>query len=130
MRTFTKVRCPPFNYVNRNDLVFLKEYSGPVKGVCVIDYVLFFDNLTPSGIIAIAKKYNDLLRLPDYYINSKLNAKYVTLIKMKNIIKTPFIYLKKRSRAGWVVLLPPSEKISSLEEALWYIREYYSKNLR
>ena len=43
---FTKVRCAPYGKIHADDLVYMKESGGPVKGQFTVAEVETFDNRT------------------------------------------------------------------------------------
>ncbi len=112
---FTKVRCAPFGQVNANDIVYLKESGGLVKGMFRVAQVETFENLTIGQICDLFyKEYREQIFSTDVAASMHdppdkwLNAKHATLIHVSDPIAfdDPFPFPKRDPRA-WVVLDTP-----------------------
>ena len=111
---FTKVRCAPFGKVHEDDVVYLKESGGLVKGMFTVAKVETFENLTDAQICDLFyKEYREQIfselsasmqRPPEKW----LTAKHATLIHIADPIafEEPFPY-KQKGRSAWLVLDRP-----------------------
>ena len=111
---FTKVRCAPFGKVHEDDVVYLKESGGLVKGMFTVAKVETFENLTDAQICDLFYKeyreqiFSDLSASMQRPPEKWLTAKHATLIHIADPIKfeNPFPY-KQKGRSAWLVLDTP-----------------------
>jgi len=98
-------RIPPYLAVQKEDEILLKSSGGKIIGKASIDNCLFYDKLSPAKVVQIKNNYNSAAILDEKFWESKINAKFATIIFLKNPRKflTPVIY-KKNDRRAWVVL--------------------------
>lgn len=101
---FSKVKCAPYGQVSIGDIILLKEQSGPIRGQAEIAKVIFFSDLTPESVICIKKEYNNRLRADDEFWEAKMDAKYATLMFLRDVQELPSQEFEKKDRRGWVVL--------------------------
>ena len=82
---FTKVRCAPFGKVHEDDVVYLKESGGLVKGMFTVAKVETFENLTDAQICDLFYKeyreqiFSDLSASMQRPPEKWLTAKHATL---------------------------------------------------
>lgn len=81
----TKHQRPPYNGVESGDRIYFKESAGPWRLTAVADEVLFEDDLTPGRIREIRRDYNDLIRGDGRYWKWKRDARYLTLIWLREV---------------------------------------------
>jgi len=111
---FTKVRCAPFGKVHEDDVVYLKESGGLVKGMFTVAKVETFENLTDAQICDLFYKeyreqiFSDLSASMQRPPEKWLTAKHATLIHVSNPIAfdDPFSY-RQKGRSAWLVLDRP-----------------------
>ena len=112
---FTKVRCAPFGKVHEDDVVYLKESGGLVKGMFTVAKVETFENLTDAQICDLFYKeyreqiFSDLSASMQRPPEKWLTAKHATLIHIADPIvkfEKPFPY-KQKGRSAWLVLDTP-----------------------
>ena len=112
---FTKVRCAPFGKVHEDDVVYLKESGGLVKGnLFTVAKVETFENLDKSGIQAIYERCGQAIfcqYFTRFFPPEKwVAAKHATLIYVSDpvVFDEPFPY-RQKGRSAWLVLSAPLE---------------------
>ena len=109
---FTKVRCAPYGKIHADDLVYMKESGGPVKGQFTVAEVETFDNLTDDIVDQIYDKHCEKILVNTYdYDTPPLKwyfSRYATLIHVTDVIVygNPFHY-KQKGRSAWLLLDEP-----------------------
>ena len=107
---FTKVRCAPFGKVHEDDVVYLKESGGLVKGMFTVAKVETFENLTDAQICDLFYKeyreqiFSDLSASMQRPPEKWLTAKHATLIHIADPIaslKIRFPISRKDGQRGW-----------------------------
>jgi hypothetical protein len=101
---FSKSRTPPFDRVQKDDIVFLKEVSGPIHAIALTSQVLFFGPLKPGEAEYIMESYQEGLQLDSDFQKSKQDSHYATLISLGRILPIKPIQLIKLDRRPWVIL--------------------------
>ena len=88
----------PYGKIHADDLVYMKESGGPVKGQFTVAEVETFDNLTDD----IVDQIYDTPPLKWYF------SRYATLIHVTDVIVygNPFHY-KQKGRSAWLLLDEP-----------------------
>jgi len=83
----------------------LKESGDKVLGQVSVDNVLFYENLDGEMIGRLRKEYTTETGMPDEFWQRKANARYASIIFLKNPRRflTP-LKIKKHSRLPWVIL--------------------------
>ena len=103
---FSRVKNPPFGVISSGDLVYIKPSGEDIIGQFRVQKVFFFDGLSEIDIKTIKKDYGKEILADENYWETKVNAKYGTLIFIGNsskFITSPVKFSKKDLR-GWVVL--------------------------
>ena len=83
----TRINCPPFGQIAVGDKILLKESGGPVWACAIARKIWFFENLNPDRVKNIRKRFNHRIQADDAFWNAKENARYATLISLKEIKK-------------------------------------------
>lgn len=101
---FSSVRCAPWDAVKENDVVLMKQSSGPVVGTFIVGFVSSY-RITGGDLDDIRCLFGDSIRAEDdeFWAN-RSGAKYATLMGIAahhRIQPTP---IPKRDRRGWVVI--------------------------
>lgn len=100
---FSKNKIEPYNSINKDDIVFIKESGGKLIGYFTINEVKFFD-LAKTSSKTIKTKYNNQLLLDKTFWNTKEYSRYATLIFIEKIcIIKPFNIVKRDIRS-WIKL--------------------------
>lgn len=113
---FSSKKIAPFEKVSKNDVILLKRSGGPILGICRVSNVRYY-KLTPSIFLDIKKNYSESLCIQkSEFWDEKRNAVYVTLINIDYPVEIQPLYINKRDRRGWVVLI--NNNIINLEKFL------------
>lgn len=101
---FSSVRCAPWDAVNENDVVLMKQSSGPVVGSFVVSFVSSY-RIAEGDLEDIRSLFGYSIRAEDNeFWTNRSGAKYATLMGIAahhRIEPTP---IPKRDRRGWVVI--------------------------
>ncbi len=81
----TKDARDPFENVEPGDRIYFKISSGPFAATAIVDHVLFESNLTPRRVNEIRRDYNDQICGEPKFWNWKRDARFCTLIWLKDI---------------------------------------------
>lgn len=101
---FSIVRCAPYGRVDVDDLLLLKQSSGPIVGVCRVDRVWSYE-LDPLTFDEIRDKFSGMLCADgSNFWDSRKRAQYATLMRICDATKIKPIACEKRDRRGWVIL--------------------------
>ena len=103
---FSAVRCAPWDAVYENDVVLMKESSGPVVGSFVVSFVSSFCIAEGNGDLDhIRGLFGDAIRAEDdeFWVDRN-GAKYATLMGIKDHHRIEPTPIPKRDRRGWVVV--------------------------
>lgn len=114
---FSKIRCMPFETIEKGDLVLMKKSGGPIVGYFVAGKVRFFKDLTQNKLEGIVKSYWDKLVLTHEFWKLKKDSKYLSLIEITRPTKFRMpVLVKKKSLSGWVSIGGDSQKQIQLFE--------------
>lgn len=101
---FSKKRIPPFDSIEKGDLVMLKRVGGGIAGVCLVDKVWFY-NLTPGSVKEIKERFGKGICPADSsFWDERRDAAYCSLIWVKSYRTLDDVPVQKSDRRGWVVL--------------------------
>ena len=103
---FSINKCAPVGRVESGDILLLKKASGPVVAMCSVDHVWTYILDTPT-FNTIRKEFSRSLCAEDpSFWDARKDAKFATLMRIKNVVEISPIHCGKRDRRGWVVLGP------------------------
>jgi hypothetical protein len=103
---FSTRRYAPYQQVEAGDIIFLKQSSGPIVGLCEVGSAWFYQ-LDPASLGAIKKEFTQALCAQDpNFWEKRKKASYATLMRIRYVHKITPIKYDKRDRRGWVVLKP------------------------
>ena len=102
---FSLDKIPPYEVIRKGDEILLKQSGGNLIGKVEVDNVLFYENLDGEAIGKLRKEYYKEMCTHDKFWHEKANARYASMIFLKNPIRflSP-IKNKKKDRRSWVVL--------------------------
>lgn len=101
----SKIKCAPFEQIEKGDLVLIKQSGGPVVGYFQAGDVKFYDEITPDKLKQLIKKNWNQLAMTEEFWEMKKKSKYATLIQIKKPTKFRLpVAVKKKSLNGWIVL--------------------------
>ncbi len=101
---FLKTRRYFFDQLGVDDILFLKESSGPVCGKAKVTAVKRFENLQPALIKKIKEQYNKSICGTEEYWKSRINSRYGILVWFTDIERIEPIYIRKSDWRSWIVL--------------------------
>ena len=100
----TKVKRVPFSCVEKGDLIYFKQSSGPVRAIAKADKIMQYKDLTPSTISSLKTKYNrGICGAVDYW-QMKKDSRYAVLIWLKDVCEIDPIKIEKTNQQAWIVL--------------------------
>ncbi len=96
---------PPFGVLEKGQRIYLKESSGPVRGVARAGKVIFRRINGSEDLRRIRQKYGEGIMAKDGFWESNSGAEYCTLIFLEEVraLSKPF-RISKNDMRGWVVL--------------------------
>jgi hypothetical protein len=101
---FSIKRTPPYGSVREDDILLLKEASGPIVGVCQIGSVWNYE-LDTQTLQNVRYEFADALCAVDpHFWESRSSASFATLMRLHSVQRIAAISIAKRDRRGWVVL--------------------------
>jgi hypothetical protein len=101
---FSKVTCVPYGGVFPNDVLLLKETSGPLRAIAVVSCVSNHGPLSPGEAQELMRRHRDRLRLDGDFVALKRNSRYATLMHLGSVFRVRAVKISKRDRRPWVVL--------------------------
>ncbi len=101
----TRTSKPPFGVVKKGQRIYLKQSSGPVRGVCTAGRVICRRIDGSQDLAMIRQEYGERIMAKDDFWESRDAARYCTLIFLKGVraLGEPF-RISKNDMRGWVVL--------------------------
>ena len=101
---FSTRKFAPYNRVDKGDVVLLKQSSGPIVGLCQVNYVWFYQ-LDPESWRTIREDFAAAIcaQNPDFW-KEREAATFATLMRIQHVKSIEPIKFAKRDRRGWVVL--------------------------
>ena len=101
----TRTSKPPFGVLKKGQRIYLKESSGPVRGVARVGKVIFRRINGSQDLAMIRQEYGERIMAKDDFWESNGGAGYCTLIFLEGVrgLSKPF-RISKNDMRGWVVL--------------------------
>ncbi len=81
----TITRHPPYRRIKTGERIYFKESSGPYRATAVAGKVDFFDNLTPTQMMALRKRFDAKVCGDNAYWNAKSRSRYATFIELRDV---------------------------------------------
>ena len=104
---FSTRRFAPYDQVKQEDIILLKEASGPVVGICQVKTAWFYE-LEEESWGEIKQNYTKELCAQDpQFWHDRQDALFATLIRIGQVLPIEPFSVEKRDRRGWVVLHAP-----------------------
>lgn len=108
----TKNRIAPFGRAASGDIVFFKRSGGPISAVAFVDRVLNRETRSSDEVVMLASQYADGLSYELGYADSKRDARYATLLWLRDVTKLEEpLALTKRGRQSWVTVEPTDRRV-------------------
>jgi ASC-1-like (ASCH) protein len=101
---FATRKFAPFRQIVPGDVILLKQSSGPIRGLCTVSDVWFY-NLAPNSWKKLRSEFAEALcaQDPDFW-KARQNASYATLMRLSFVRSIDPVAFPKQDRRGWVVL--------------------------
>lgn len=108
----TKNRIAPFGRAASGDIVLFKRSGGPITAVAFVGRVLHRETRSSEEVGVLASRYADGLSYEVGYADSKRDARYATLLWLRDVttLQVP-LALKKRGRQSWVTVEPTDRRV-------------------
>lgn len=104
---FSTRRFAPYDQVKQEDIILLKEASGPVVGICQVSTAWFYE-LEEESWGEIKQNYTKELCAQDpQFWHDRQDASFATLIRISHVLQIKPFSVEKRDRRGWVILQSP-----------------------
>ncbi len=101
---FSSRRFPPYQRIDRGDIILLKQSSGPIVGLCEVEDAWFYE-LDKNAWKKIKRDFASALCAQDpEFWDSRKSAIYATLIRISHVKTITPRFIQKRDRRGWVML--------------------------
>lgn len=100
-------RCAPFGLVTPGDEILFKQSGGPFRACARVAGVMTFEDLRPSDVRALARRYGDLVGADDAYWEARIECRYATLMWLGDAspdVVTPKFARKAGARSAWYLL--------------------------
>ncbi len=109
---FSADRRAPYQQVNAEDVVLLKQVSGPICGIARVARVWYYE-VNPKVFWSIRCNFGARLHIEDPEMWDRFKkASYATLIQLNNVQRlNPISYVKRDQRA-WVIFRPESTQLT------------------
>lgn len=101
---FSVNRIAPFEDVSTGDVLALKQQSGPVVGLCVVEHAAFYELDPPTWRLLRDQFARSLCAEDDDFWAAREHARYATLMTVVHAHWIDPVRVKKRDRRGWVAL--------------------------
>lgn len=101
---FSINRIAPFEDVSTGDVLSLKEQSGPVVGLCVVEHTAFYELDPPTWRLLRDQFARPLCAENDDFWAARERARYATLMSVVHAHWIDPVRVEKRDRRGWVRL--------------------------
>ena len=99
---FSAREIAPYRRVEKDDVILLKQASGPIVGAFNAAAVWYYE-LDP-GSWAEVREFAAALCAHDGFWEAREAASFATLVRVDSVRPLPALSVPKRDRRGWVVL--------------------------
>jgi hypothetical protein len=100
---FSVNRVSPFGVVATGDVLALKEQSGPLVGLTLVEHAAFYE-LDPAALAEIRREFTSRICADRAFWRARANARYGSLLRVAAPLRIDPLFLAKRDRRGWVRL--------------------------
>jgi ASC-1-like (ASCH) protein len=95
----------PFQAIEPGERIYFKQSAAPFRATAIADHVLFADDLTPKRVQQLKRDYNDAILGDSEFWKLKREAKYATLVWVRDVEPVHFgPQLKPQRGIAWVRL--------------------------
>lgn len=109
----TKTMQPPHGRVACGERLFLKASGGPFMATAIAGRVSSFEDLLPSGIRKLRRRYGQAIGGDDAYWEMKKDSRFATLVELKSVEP---------------IAVGPSYKVAYMKA--WYVLDEAASPLR
>ncbi len=78
----------PYERIEGGERIYFKQSAGPYAATAIVEHALFEASLTPRRISQIKRDYNHLIKGEDAFWRGKRDARFATLIWLKDVQPT------------------------------------------
>lgn len=108
-------RRPPYESVDRGDVIILKRAAGPVVGLCEVSHAWFYA-LDPASWTTIQRDFaRAICAQDDAFWDERKHASFATLIRIQRVHRFDPIDCGKRDRRGWVIMYQKADEVEQLD---------------
>jgi hypothetical protein len=101
---FSVNRVCPFQSVAVGDILAIKAQSGPILGLALVEHAAFYE-LDPATWKDLRNKFSGpLCAEDDSFWHQRARARYGSLLRVAEPVRTHALKINKRDRRGWVRL--------------------------
>jgi hypothetical protein len=110
----TKRPVPPFGRIVPGERIYFKRSAGPFFATAVVDGVWMSDRLTPAALDHLRQQYNDRIHGPAAYWQQRRDARYGTLIWLREVRPTALRPdYKSQNMRAWYTLDDAADPLSN-----------------
>src|SRR5260370_18926845 len=100
---FAKRPCAPYQRISKGDIVLLKQSSGDIVGICLVEQVWFY-RLSVESLRIIKELFGSAIcPAEESFWDDRRQATFATLLLISRVTPVDNVRIKKRDRRGWVV---------------------------
>lgn len=98
---------PPHGFVDPDDIIWLKQSSGPIHGVAQAGRIRSYQGLDAATVQRLRRDYGQAICAEPRFWRAHRHARYATLIWLEDVKPLPPFRIDKTDRRPWVVLPGP-----------------------
>ena len=100
---FSQKKFPPYDAIDKGDIMLLKRSGGPVVGLCLVDQTWFYQ-LDADSLDLIREKFGAAICPEDEsFWDARAEALFASLIWVSHFSPLDPFTVAKTDRRGWVV---------------------------
>lgn len=102
---FARRACPPYQGIDRDDVILLKRSGGPIVGLCQASDVWFHQRDERTWQLVRDEFAASMCALDPAFWEERAETSFATLVRLAHVRGvTPSINVAKHDRRGWVIL--------------------------
>ncbi len=111
---FAKRPCPPYQRISKGDIVLLKQSSGRIVGICLVEEVWFY-RLSVESLGIIKEMFGSAIcPAEESFWDDRKQAAVATLLLVNRVTPVDNVQVKKRDRRSWVVFKDSDQRQACL----------------
>lgn len=107
----SKHRIVPFEAVEAGDIILLKQTSGSIQLIAVAGFTQYTGAGAERDVSSVLAPHMDALAYQPGFLDSKQDARYVSLIGLEDVQRVPDTRMRRRRRSGWDVFTPSAPSL-------------------